>query len=46
MNRWLLGFDVRTAKEQYVSRRWGRDVRAEYLLHHWCPVIAKLNPRN
>ena len=33
MNRWLLGFDVRTAKEQYVSRHWGRDARAEYLLH-------------
>jgi hypothetical protein len=32
LNRWLLNFDVRVAKEQYVSRRWDRDSRAQYLL--------------
>jgi hypothetical protein len=32
LNRWLLGFDVRVAKEPYVSRRWDRNARAQYLL--------------
>jgi hypothetical protein len=32
LNRWLLNFDVRVAKEQYVSRRWDRDSRTEFLL--------------
>lgn len=32
MNRWLIRFDVRAAKEQYVSRRWDRDARKRYLL--------------
>ena len=32
MNRWLLQFDVRIAKEEYVSQRWDKDSGAEYLL--------------
>ncbi len=32
MNRWLLQFDVRAGKEQYVNRRWTAGSRAEYLL--------------
>jgi len=32
LNRWLLEFDVRIAKDQYVGRRWDKDSRAEYLL--------------
>src|SRR5262249_44550369 len=32
LNRWLIGFDVRLAKEQYVSEHWGTTSRAEYLL--------------
>ena len=32
MNRWVIGFDVRIAKDQYVSRRWDNDARAEFLL--------------
>ena len=32
MNRWLIQFDVRMAKEQYVSQHWLSDSRAEYLL--------------
>jgi hypothetical protein len=32
VNRWLKRFDVRVAKEQYVSRRWDKNARAQYLL--------------
>ena len=32
VNRWLIRFDVRTAKDHYVSRRWDKNSRAEYLL--------------
>jgi hypothetical protein len=32
LNRWLIEFDVRASKEQYVGRRWDKDSRAEYLL--------------
>jgi hypothetical protein len=32
LNRWLIQFDVRMAEEQYVTRHWLRDARAEYLL--------------
>jgi hypothetical protein len=32
VNRWLLRFDVRVAKERYVSRRWDANARAQYLL--------------
>ena len=32
MNRWLIEFDVRTAKDEYVARHWLRDSRAQYLL--------------
>ena len=32
MNRWLIRFDVRVAKEQYVSRHWNKNARAQYLL--------------
>jgi hypothetical protein len=32
LNRWLLNFDVRTAKDLYVSRHWLQDSRAQYLL--------------
>lgn len=32
MNRWLIRFDVRAAKEQYASRRWDANARARYLL--------------
>jgi len=32
VNRWLLQFDVRAAKDQYVSERWDANARAEYLL--------------
>ena len=45
MNRWLLEFDVRVAKEQYVSRRWNANARAEYLLRpetEWPLSVDKL----
>jgi hypothetical protein len=32
LNRWLIEFDVRAAREQYVDRHWLRNSRAEYLL--------------
>jgi hypothetical protein len=32
LNRWLIEFDVRMAEEQYVTRHWLKDARAEYLL--------------
>jgi hypothetical protein len=32
VNRWLIRFDVRVAKEQYVSRRWDANAKAQYLL--------------
>jgi hypothetical protein len=32
VNRWLIQFDVRAAKEQYVSHRWDAKARARYLL--------------
>ena len=32
MNKWLIRFDVRAAKQQYVSRRWDAKARAGYLL--------------
>jgi len=32
VNRWLLRFDVRAAKEQYVGRQWDAKARAGYLL--------------
>ena len=32
LNRWLLGFDVRLAADQYAGQRWDRDSRAQFLL--------------
>ena len=32
MNRWLIRFDVRAAKQQYLDSRWDRDARKQFLL--------------
>lgn len=32
MYKWLIKFDVRVAKDQYVARRWHRESRAQFLL--------------
>ena len=32
MNRWLLNFDVRVSKEQYVAMDWPKELRVEFLL--------------